>query len=70
MGASLVLCHDGSVYVVSGTSSQLIVEYNGILDRCKKRFGGAVPDELVKMRALDELYRRNEVERWLRIRRL
>lgn len=68
--ASLVLCHDGTVYVVSGTSPQLIAAYEGILDKLRDQLGGTVPDELVKMRALDEVYERNEDERWLRIRRL
>lgn len=68
--ASLVLCHDGTVYVISGTSSQLIVEYNDILDKYEAEFCGTMPRERFEMWALDELYRRNEVERWLRIRRL
>lgn len=68
--ASLVLCHDGAVYVISGTSSQLIVEYNDILDKYEAEFCGTMPRERFEMWALDELYRRNEVERWLRIRRL
>lgn len=68
--ASLVLCHDGTVYVISGTSSQLIVEYNDILDKYEAEFCGTMPRERLEMWALDELYRRNEVERWLRIRRL
>lgn len=68
--ASLVLCHDGTVYVISGTSSQLIVEYNDILDKYETEFCGTMPRERFEMWALDELYRRNEVERWLRIRRL
>lgn len=68
--ASLVLCHDGTVYLVSGTSPQLIATYEAILKKLRDQLGGTIPDELVKMRALDELYGRNEVERWLRIRRL
>ena len=68
--ASLVLCHDGTIYVISGTSSQLIVEYNDILDKYEAEFCGTMPRERFEMWALDELYRRNEVERWLRIRRL
>lgn len=68
--ASLVLCHDGTVYVISGTSSQLIKAYHGILSDCRAKYAGSLPEESIEMRALDELYRRNEVERWLRIRRL
>ena len=68
--ASLVLCHDGTVYLVSGTSPQLIATYEAILKKLRDQLGGTIPDEPVKMRALDELYGRNEVERWLRIRRL
>lgn len=67
--ASLVLCHDGTVYIVSGTSPQLIATYEAILKKLRDQLGGTIPDEPVKMRALDELYGRNEVERWLRIRR-
>ena len=68
--ASLVLCHDGSIYLVSGTSPQLVAIYEGILEKQRAWLGGTVPDELIKMRALDEVYERNEVERWLRTRRL
>ena len=68
--ASLVLCHDGSVYVISGTSSQLVSEYNGIIVECETRFGGMVSNERIQMMALDVLYERNEAEKWLRIRRL
>lgn len=68
--ASLVLCHDGAVYVISGTSSQLIKAYHGILSECRAKYAGSLPEESIEMKALDELYRRNEVERWLRIRRL
>lgn len=68
--ASLVLCHDGTVYVISGTSSQLIKAYHGILSECRAKYAGSLPEESIEMKALDELYRRNEVERWLRIRRL
>lgn len=68
--ASLVLCHDGTVYVISGTSSQLIKAYHGILGECRAKYAGSLPEESIEMKALDELYRRNEVERWLRIRRL
>lgn len=68
--ASLVLCHDGTVYVISGTSSQLIKAYHGILSECRAKYAGSLPEESIEMRALDELYGRNEVERWLRIRRL
>lgn len=68
--ASLVLCHDGTVYVISGTSSQLIKAYHGILSECRAKYAGSLPDESIEMKALDELYGRNEVERWLRIRRL
>ena len=31
---------------------------------------GELPDEQIKMRALDELYKRNEAEKWMRIRKL
>lgn len=68
--ASLVLCHDGTVYVISGTSSQLIKAYHGILSECRAKYAGSLPEESIEMKALDELYGRNEVERWLRIRRL
>ncbi|WP_154028198.1 phage minor capsid protein [Olsenella uli] len=68
--ASLVLCHDGTVYVISGTSSQLIKAYHGILSECRAKYAGSFPEESIEMKALDELYGRNEVERWLRIRRL
>lgn len=68
--ASLVLCHDGTVYAISGTSPQLITAYHGILSECRAKYAGSLPEESIEMRALDELYRRNEVERWLRIRRL
>lgn len=68
--ASLVLCHDGTVYVISGTSSQLIKAYHGILSECRAKYAGSLPEESIEMKVLDELYRRNEVERWLRIRRL
>lgn len=68
--ASLVLCHDGTIYAISGTSPQLIKAYHGILSECRAKYAGSLPEESIEMRALDELYRRNEVERWLRIRRL
>lgn len=68
--ASLVLCHDGTIYAISGTSPQLIRAYHGILSECRAKYAGSLPEESIEMRALDELYRRNEVERWLRIRRL
>ena len=68
--ASLVLCHDGTIYAISGTSPQLIRAYHGILSECRAKYAGSLPEESIEMKALDELYRRNEVERWLRIRRL
>lgn len=68
--ASLVLCHDGTIYAISGTSPQLIKAYHGILSECRAKYAGSLPEESIEMRALDELYRRNEVEKWLRIRRL
>ena len=68
--ASLVLCHDGTIYAISGTSPQLIKAYHGILSECRAKYAGSLPEESIEMKALDELYRRNEVERWLRIRRL
>lgn len=68
--ASLVLCHDGTIYATSGTSPQLIRAYHGILSECRAKYAGSLPEESIEMKALDELYRRNEVERWLRIRRL
>lgn len=68
--ASLVLCHDGTIYAISGTSPQLIKAYHGILSDCRAKYAGSLPEESIEMKALDELYRRNEVERWLRIRRL
>ena len=68
--ASLVLCHDGTIYAISGTSPQLINAYRGILSECRAKYAGSLPEESIEMKALDELYRRNEVERWLRIRRL
>lgn len=68
--ASLVLCHDGTIYAISGTSPQLINAYRGILSECRAKYTGSLPEESIEMKALDELYRRNEVEKWLRIRRL
>lgn len=68
--ASLVLCHDGTIYAISGTSPQLIKAYHGILSECRAKYAGSLPEESIEMRALDELYGRNEVEKWLRIRRL
>lgn len=68
--SSLVLCHDGTVYAVSGTSTEFVRNYEGILDELRAEFGENLPDERIKMKALDELYRRNEVERWLRVKRL
>ncbi len=68
--ASLVLCHDGSVYVISGTSQQLIEAHEGILRELRDRLGGTISDERIKMKALDELYGRNGAERWLRVRKL
>ena len=68
--ASLVLCHDGTIYAISGTSPQLINAYRGTLSGCRAKYAGSLPEESIEMKALDELYRRNEVERWLRIRRL
>ena len=68
--ASLVLCHDGTIYAISGTSPQLIKEFHGILSECRAKYAGSLPEESIEMRALDELYRRNEVKKWLRIRRL
>lgn len=68
--ASLVLCHDGSVYVISGTSSQLIRTRNDIMAEYRAKLGGIIPEERIEMRTLDELYRRNGVAKWLRIRKL
>ncbi len=68
--ASLVLCHDGSVYVISGTSRQLVEAHKAILRELRDRLGGTISDERIKMKALDELYRRNGAERWLRVRKL
>lgn len=68
--ASLVLCHDGTVYVVSGTSSQFVKVHGDILKQCKDRFGGTLSQERIEMIALDELYKRNETEKWMRIRKL
>lgn len=65
--ASLVLCHDGTVYAISGTSTRLIKAHDGILKELRARLGGSLPDERIRMRALDELYRRNEGEKWLRV---
>ncbi len=68
--ASLVLCHDGTVYAISGTSAGLAEEYLAILNEQKGRLSGMFPSETVKMAALDELYKRNEAKRWLRIKKL
>ena len=68
--ASLVLCHDGSVYAISGTSDQLIRAYATIMDEYEANFGGTIPREQIEMKALDELYRRNGAEKWLRVKKL
>lgn len=68
--ASLVLCHDGSVYAISGTSSQFMRAYSDIMREYKAKLVGTISEESIEMKVLDELYRRNEVERWLRIRKL
>ena len=68
--ASLVLCHDGAIYTISGTSDQLIQARNDIMSEYRPRLLGEVPEENIEMMVLDELYRRNEVERWLRVKKL
>lgn len=68
--ASLVLCHDGTVYAVSGTSAEFVEAYEDILMGLNDELRGELPDEQIKMRALDELYKRNEAEKWMRIRKL
>lgn len=67
---SLVLCHDGTVYAISGSCGDIDGEWQDILNEAQDRLGGRLPRERVEMVALDGLYSRNEEEKWFRIRRL
>ena len=46
--ASLVLCHDGTVYAVSGTSAELVEAYDDILMGLNDELCGELPDEQIK----------------------
>lgn len=68
--ASVIACHDGTVYKLTCDEPEIGEIYNRLRDMVKRSAAWESDANIIENMAMDMLYEENEVERWFRVEKL